>query len=165
MWSASITKSSRGPTYKKTKMLYKEEGDQKSRCTQIQGPWFFLEWFKSLSINYRPLSSASYHKQHYRNWTKQYSGPNNPVNCTDISTPCCCVWPGYSDLKKKIQQHKTKKTQYKSSIQTNNKYFCFKQHALSFLVSFLLSVELMPQVIPHNDDTKTFAVQNDIGFL
>lgn len=100
------------------KMLYKEEGDQKSWCTQIQGPWFFLEWFKSPSINYRPLSPESYHKQHYRNWTKQYSGPNNPVNCADISTPCCCVWPGYSDLKKKNKKHTHKKTPHRTT--TNN---------------------------------------------
>lgn len=87
-------------------MLYKTEGDQKSRCTQIQGPWFFQQWFKSLSINYRPLSQESYHQQHYRNWTQQCADPYNPMNCADISTPCCYVWPGYSDYLGKTKRKK-----------------------------------------------------------
>lgn len=145
------------------KMLYKEEGDQKSRCTQIQGPWFFLEWFKSLSINYRPLSPESYHKQHYRNWTKQYSGSNNPVNYADISTPCCCVWPGYSDLKKKTTKTKTPQTPYRTTtnipVLNNmlNPSWCLFCHLV-----LLIPCTAIPQWWC---DIKTSVAQNKTDFL
>lgn len=83
-------KEQQGANRHHDQMLYKTEGDPKSRWPQIQGPWFFQKWFKPLSINYSPLSAASYRQQLYRNWAQQCAGPVNSLALQTLSL--CLTW-------------------------------------------------------------------------